>query len=84
MALFSSRDHENGSDFGVDTRDGDGALDALIILLLVAFTFALWFLCGAVRPMLADTNPSLMAHPAPASGPYVAGSISSNSQEPQR
>lgn len=84
MALFSGRDHDNGSDFGLHTHDGDGALDALIILLLVAFTFALWFLCGAVRPMLADANPSLMAHPVPASGPYTAGAIPSNSQEPQR
>jgi hypothetical protein len=73
MPFFSDGGRNDRSDFGVDGRDGDGALDALIIVLLVAFAFALWFLCGTVRPILDNTNPSLMAHPAPASGPYTVG-----------
>lgn len=75
MALYSGGDRNDNSQFGVGMRDGDGVLDALIILLLVGFAFALWFVCGALRPMLDDTNPSLMAHPAPVSEPYIAGSI---------
>ncbi len=66
MSLFSDSNRNDRTDFGIDVRDGDGALDALIIVLLFAFAFGIWFLCGTVRPALYDTNPSLMAHPAPA------------------
>ncbi|MFA5955491.1 hypothetical protein [Hyphomicrobium sp.] len=72
MALFSDGNRNDHSDFGIDVRDGDGALDALIILLLIAFAFGIWFVSGTVRPALYDTNPSLIAHPVPASGPYYS------------
>ncbi len=72
MALFSDSNRNDRSDFGIDVRDGDGALDALIILLLIAFAFGIWFLSGTARQVLYDTNPSLIAHPAPASGPYYS------------
>lgn len=72
MPFFSDGGRNDRSDFGVDRRDGDGALDVLIIVLLIAFTFAIWFLCGTMRPLLDNTNPTLMAQPAPASGPYAA------------
>ncbi len=71
MALFFDGDRDDHSDVGA-ARNGDGALDVLIIALLIAFAFGVWLLCGSVRPMLDDTNPSLMTHPAPASGPYHA------------
>ncbi|MET0639004.1 MAG: hypothetical protein ABWZ19_03190 [Hyphomicrobium sp.] len=66
MAFFSHGGKDRSSDFHVDVRDGDGALDALIIFLLVAFACGVWFLCGTVRPALYETNPSLMAHPGSA------------------
>ncbi|MBS0252143.1 MAG: hypothetical protein JSR78_13875 [Proteobacteria bacterium] len=75
MALYSGGDRDDNPRFGVGMREGDGVIDVLIILLLVGFSLALWFVCGALRPMLDDPNPSLMAHPAPASGPYIAGSV---------
>lgn len=83
MPLYSG-DRNDNSEFGVGMRDGEGVLDALIILLLVGFSFVLWFVGGALRPMLDDTNPSLMAHPAPASGPYIAGSMHSSENQPGR
>ncbi|MFT3729938.1 MAG: hypothetical protein QM780_00730 [Hyphomicrobium sp.] len=70
MALFSDGNHDNHPGFG-STGEGDGALDALIIFLLFAFSFAVWFICGALRPVLDDTNPSLMANPAPVSVSYT-------------
>jgi hypothetical protein len=71
MAFFFDGGRGEHSDIGA-VRNGDGALDVLIIALLMAFALAVWFLCGSVRPMFDATNPSLMAHPAPASGPYHA------------
>ena len=84
MHFFSDGDSTERADLGGSEREHHGALDASIILLLIAFTFGIWFLCGAVRPMLADTNPSLIAHPAPASGPYTADSTSSRIDLPAR
>jgi hypothetical protein len=65
MAIFFDSGRKDRSDIDNAMRAGDGALNLVVVLLLIAFALGSWYLYGSVRPDMDNTNPSLLTQPAP-------------------
>jgi hypothetical protein len=72
MAILFDSSRKDHSDSAM--RAGDGLLNAVVVILLVVFAFGSWYFYGSVRPMVDNTNPSLMVQAAPQSAPAVSSS----------
>ncbi len=44
-------------------RAGDGALNAVMVILLIVFVLGSWYFYGRVQPVADNTNPGLMVQP---------------------
>ncbi len=76
MATLFDSSRKDHSDAGSAMRAGDRLLNAVVVVLLVVFAFGSWYFYGSVRPVMDNTNPSLMVQPEPAlqSGHSVSSS----------
>ncbi len=74
MATLFDSSRKDHSDAGSAMRAGDRLLNAVVVVLLIVFAFGSWYFYGSVRPVVDNTNPSLMVQPAsaPQSVPAVS------------
>ena len=75
MAILFGSGGKERPDVDDAMRAGDGALNAVVILLLILFVFGSWYFYGSVRPVVDNTNPSLMVQSAPIPEPHPANSV---------
>lgn len=69
MAILFHTTRKDRSDVDSAMRAGDGALNAVVVILLIVFALGSWYFYGSVRPVVDNTNPSLMVQPAPEPSP---------------